>query len=343
MVQSGPCKTLAEALIPNHFHFIWLGGPLPDFARFAIHSALRRNEGSHATLWLENGLHAADTFPDGAPAHLELRTIEPQRLFHQVEAALHISEAEHSALYHRLTQHNARANLIRMVVLYLFGGVYLDTDTLTLKDFSPLRKLAGFCGEEPTLWPAGTSLLDPRAILLGELRRACSLVPRGYRLHRKLVSYHTMAANNAVLGARARHPILGEMLKQALRLPEAAQIRRYRLGTHLLQSALRGYGSNNREQSDRMHVMPSQHFYPLGPEISRHYFRRYQDPAAVADELLGAETFVVHWYASVSALSRLDAEHVVRTADQCVYSFLCREHIIGSGPKTMPTQLPSPA
>lgn len=326
-------------LIPNHFHFIWFGNSLPDFARIAIASALAKNPESTATLWHGAGLQT----PQGKDFdRLVLQEIAPHELLTKLGERSDIDADQLLDVYLRLSQPAARANVIRMVVLFLFGGIYLDTDTLTVRDLAPLRQLGAFCGEEPTLWPAGTALLDPRAILLGEVRRACALVPKGYRLHKHMLRYHTMAANNAVLGAAPSHPFLADMLRRTVAMPPAEQLRRYRLGTHLLQDALRAYTPASNHPADEIRVLSSDHFFPLGPEVSRHYLKRYSNPAAVFKELISESTFVIHWYASVSDLISRNEEHIRATAHQNVYSYLCQQHLVGRAVQPVRAPVSSP-
>lgn len=326
--------------IPNHFHFIWFGESLPDFARIAILSALQQNPGSAATIW-----HDADFTRHANMRQLEERgarfkRITPTHLFAELaEVSPELPTEKLKEIYLALTKPAARANVIRMVVLYLFGGIYLDTDTLTVKSFAPLRELGAFCGEEPTLWPAGTALLDPKALVLGEIRRACSFWPGGFRIHRRLLHQYTMAANNAVFGARRLHPFVGAMLTRAANLPESQRGRQYRLGTHLLQETLREFNTSSCPAENRMCVLSSTHFYPLGPEISRHYFHRYRNPRAISHELLSDETFAIHWYASVSDLKSKDAHFIRKTAEHTVYSALCRPHV--SDPEPVTARMPA--
>lgn len=324
-------------IIPNQLHFIWFGDSIPDFARIAVISALEKNPGASATLWHDGEFSRSTDLWKLKARGVALRKIDPNALFSELaETAPELPAGDLKRLYVELTTPAAKANMIRLVVLYLHGGIYLDTDTLTLKSFAPLRKLSAFCGEEPTLWPAGTALLDPRALVMSEVRRVCSLWPRGFRFHNRMLRHFTMAANNAVVGARARHPFFAAMLARAASLPESQRKRRYRLGTHLLQETLREFKTRPCPPEDRMTVLSSRHFYPLGPEISRHYFRRYADPRAISDEVLSDETYAIHWYASVSDLRARDDHFIRETANENLYSALCRRHV--SDPQLAPAQ-----
>ncbi len=316
--------------IPAHFHFIWYGRNVPDFARVAIVSALDQNPGAKATLWHGDELDGRAQLFQLRARGVTLRLIDPDGLFDALEqrdAGLPVEQLRQ--IYEELSSPAARANVVRMVVLYLHGGIYLDTDTLTLKDFGPLRKLGAFCGEEPTLWPAGTALLNPKSLLMSEVRRVCSLLPHGFRIQKRLMGSYTMAANNAVVGARENHPFVAAMLRGATKLSTSERTRRYRLGTHLLQKTLDSYVSASGRPEDSITVLSAEHFYPLGPEISSHYFHRYDDARSVTQEILGEETYAIHWYASVSDLTSRDAHYIRKTADRSVYSSLCRPHIVG--------------
>jgi len=74
-------------------------------------------------------------------------------------------------------------------------------------------------------------------------------------------------------------------------LPKAERRVRYALGVHLLQRAVLEWSGPG------VHVEPPETFYPLGPEISEHWFRAQ----GVSDlsEIVTPRTLLVHLYASV--------------------------------------------
>jgi len=214
------------------------------------------------------------------------------------------------SLYARLTQPAARANLLRLALLYAQGGVYLDMDTVTLHDFGPLLGAQAFCGEEPVAFPAqlrerGSACLYARAYALSGLREVLRRSPEGPRWFAGFARLYTQAPNNAVLGARPGALVLEHMLRAALALPAAAQTRRYALGTHLLQRSARAVPAGS------LVVHPQPVFYPLGPELSEHWFRLR--PRLPLSQLLAPETRLVHWYASVRTqpwVARMDPAFV---------------------------------
>jgi hypothetical protein len=235
----------------------------------------------------------------GDAGYAELRA-EPRVTCSQLEPEPLLEAAGGPALvdaYRELTTPAGRVNLLRMALLHERGGVYLDTDTVTLKSFRPLLAPGGvFCGEERLVYPgsAGTGVLSrvrPGALARTALRDVLRRLPRGHRYFRQLEHYYPTAANNAVLGAEARHPFLRELIERGLSLPRERRRVRYAFGTHLLQRTVAEF------RGPGLRLLPPAVFYPLGPEISEHWFR----PAhgAKLDEVLTSETVLVHWYASV--------------------------------------------
>jgi hypothetical protein len=315
--------SIDRALIPNHFHFIWFGPTLPDFGHIAIRSALAMNPASTATLWCGDGFESSPETLLLTHKGLRIERIDIGSLLHEV----YLRESSISVLQlwnilRGLRQPEARANVVRLLVLFLYGGVYLDTDTLTIKSLSVLRQSAAFCGKETILWPVGSSSFDPRILALSEMRGICAAVRHGYRWNRLLRNYYSLAVNNAVMGACAGHPLLVDMLKRAALLDESEWNKRFRLGTHLLQEALPAF-ETRRQTADGVRVLDPEYFYPIGPRVSRHYFRNYDNPRQVAAELIGEETHVVHWYASVSDLNSRGYAHIRACSRQNVYSLLC--------------------
>jgi hypothetical protein len=200
-------------------------------------------------------------------------------------------------VFRDLEQLAGKANVVRAALLFVEGGTYLDADTVTLRSFAPLLQPGGvFCGQEHIVKPFD-ALTDPSlstrvAMLLRRMARsAYRELPGGWRGFRRIERLYPAAVNNAVLGSVARHRFIGELIESMVRTPRERRRVRYALGTHLLQQEVGHYtGSDVR-------VLPAAVFYPLGPEISLHWFR--QARSAPLAEVLLPETRLVHWYASV--------------------------------------------
>ena len=291
-------------MIPNVAHMIWLGAELPWLHEMAVASAARAGGFERVVLHCEPQLQAAARIRLSQLPHVELRVIDAPGLLRATGWGQALG-----ALYARLGQPAARANLLRLALLYAQGGVYLDMDTITLHDFRPLLGAEAFCGEEPVAFPAQlyerrSPGAHARALALHALRDVLRRSAEGPRVFRALAGLYTQAPNNAVLGACAGHPLLERMLRGALELPPALQTRRYALGTHLLQRSV-------RELPRTLVVHPQPVFYPLGPELSEHWFR--VRPRTSLPQLLAPETQLVHWYASVRTrpwVARMDPAFV---------------------------------
>ncbi|MFT3925884.1 MAG: glycosyltransferase [Myxococcales bacterium] len=307
------------ASIPEKLHFVWIGERLPWFARLAVESALKACPRARATLWATHDLssdactQALSRHPRFGVAHLNERD-----LF--ADASDELPCELLARLFAGLSQPAARANLARLLILYREGGVYLDTDTVTLRDLADLAHYQAYCGLEHVIWPLEKRYgFHPYRVLGGPLRglvrNACARLPRGERVFRRLSPLYFTAANNAVLGFTARHPFVRHMLQRVAALPEADLPLRYRLGTHLLQECL-------AEAGDALGVrqLPPSVFYPLGPEISRQYFRERANARESADLVLQADTHVVHWYASVSELANFDEARVRAERERTLFA-----------------------
>lgn len=313
--------------IPNHFIFVWYGPTLPTFALVAIRSALSKNPTSTATLFHDPDLALGAEIATLKKQGLKLTLLDIDAL---TQAAQRLSPALNgeklAAVYRELSLPAARANLVRLLALFTLGGVYLDTDTLTLRSLSKLRQSSSFIGVERILFPQGQSKMHPVALLLGEIRRICALIPYAYRIEKRLHTHYSLAANNAVIGATVAHPFILELLSGVVQMPEELVKKRFVLGTHLLQQTLTKFErANDTRQSVR--IYEPAFFYPLGPMISRHYFRRYSSPARVIDEFVDEQTHIIHWYASVAELNSRDREFIVKNAEREVFSHLCRPYL----------------
>lgn len=312
------------ALIPNVAHFIWYGSALPWLHAMSIVTAARAGGFDRVVLHHEPGLSAELLARLQGQPRFEARLIEPDRVF-----ATHARSAELHALYARLTQPAARANLMRAAILYAEGGVYLDMDVVTLRSFEPLLRAGMFCGAEPVAFP-GTLIERPslggyaRAYALNAVRDLLRRYALGPRLYPRVAHLFTLAANNAIVGARPGHPALARLLDGMLDLPARKQLRRYALGTHLLQRVVR------TASAQELVLHPQAAFYPLGPELSEHWFRIQRGAERVQlSDVIKPETYAVHWYASVRTrrwVTRMDAAFVQQHRGDQLLSELLAPH-----------------
>ena len=283
-------------MIPNRLIFIWFGARFPYGNLLALRSARRQFKPDEILLI------AGD--PEGVRANLGDCAAWPELRLEAADASWfeglpHVAELARDLFTSQPPLSPAtRANLIRLAALYKRGGVYLDFDTISVRDPAPLLAKSGFCGAEALALPAGLfhSVNPLRWIAAGlrlGMRQLLANIPGGWRLFRPLERFYVAGANNAVIGAQAGHPFLETCFRLMAALPAGERRRRFRLGTHLLQQAV------DIGPRDGFEVLPPQYFYPLGPEISSHWFK--PGTAARLDEMLLPETFIVHWYNSVES------------------------------------------
>jgi hypothetical protein len=316
-------------MIPSVAHFIWLGRDFPWVHALAIRSCAERGGFARVVLHCSDDLSASPWWPEVARLPgLEVRRIEPGHVLGAVP--------DHGpalrALYARLRQPAARANVLRAAILAVEGGVYLDMDTVTLTALDDLRARSGvFFGEEHLVLPIATRRsLRPdvqltMAVRAG-VRELCRRWPGGWRTFRRLERFYPRAANNAVLGAEPGHAFVRDLLRRMVTLPPERQLVRYALGTHLLQQATAAC------TDPTVHVLPPPVFYPVAPEISEHWFR--EDSRTRVADLLHPETRVVHWYASVRTtdiVPALTPERVRALASRQAFSELAAWFVPGAG------------
>ncbi|MCQ2097037.1 MAG: hypothetical protein MJY87_03720 [Fibrobacter sp.] len=278
-------------MIPNRLIFIWLGPKFPWSGGLAIRSAY--NIQKPTSIWLvHEGLRQDG---DGWELIKDIPGLE----------VIPVSDSHFEGLgddglcgklFHTLTAPASRANLLRLALLFKYGGVYLDTDIIMVKPFEQLMEQKGFVGTEPVALPASLfgSINPFRWIFCGlqfAFREFCARVPRGYGLFRAFEGLFSAAVNNAVIGSEPGNETITKAFEFIKTMPEEERLKRFRLGTRLLQNVTRN------KSSDSMQVVPAPYFYPLGPEISAHWFKK--NTHRRLNRLLRPETCVVHWYNSV--------------------------------------------
>jgi len=306
-------------MIPATAHFIWFGPRLPFIYMVGIRSAAVRGGFERVVLHHHDDLSESPHWEYLlATPRFEARRLDPDALpqmHDDLGRAL-------LTLFRQLEQPAARANLMRAAILAHEGGVYLDTDTLTWRDLTPLRRGATvFCGDEHIALPAAIKrsrnpFLLARAGFQMGVRDLFRRLRGGWRPFRPFERRMPKAVNNAVFGCEAGHPFVIELLQRMVRMPAERRLVRFALGTHLLQEMVADYAGEG------LVVHPPAAFYPLGPEISQHWFR--QGTGDTSEEMLSAETYIIHWYASVrtkAVVPTLDPVTIRAGADKTA---LCR-------------------
>jgi hypothetical protein len=285
--------------IPNQFHFVWDDSFLPYAAYLAIRSAAMSARPERIFLHKTPELDEAPNYkrlcreiPCLHPVNIDLGGWLEQT---GLPCTRDLLDA------HRfLKQHNfygSISDMLRAIVLYLHGGIYLDTDVLTLREMSPLRQHGAFLAEEhilvsSTVWKRNSHW---RYLWTGPLtlaRDLCSRFAGGIRVFQGISGLFTRAVHNATMGCRPRHPLMRDiLLRIAERYPDRPQ--RYPL---LGPDACQDLISENRY--DDLAILPPRCFSPLGPTMTIQYFhsrRTSKTLARLERWLIKPDTYAIHW------------------------------------------------
>lgn len=308
--------------IPDRVHFCWIGTSLPWAYVFAILSAAERSELTQIVL------HHTDAIEDDAKLRalercprVRLSRLEPIDCLVRAGRASGAGE-QLAAIYREVAAPAIRTDLLRIAILYLEGGVYLDLDTITTASLVPLLAAQQFVGCERIVWPrfvrkSRSPALWSRSIALDLLRKSMRHAPGGWALFRRVERLYYRGINNAVLGAEANSRLCALYLRAMAVLPAHRRSELYALGPDLLQEVV------DRFPHEELTIAEPQVFYPLAPEISEHWFRVSRGVRLEA--VLTRETRVVHWYASVrtrSKVAEIDPGYVREHRDRQLYSAL---------------------
>jgi hypothetical protein len=280
-------------MIPACAHFVWFGANLPYAYVLGVRSAALR--GGFDEVLIHHADELAPSVELTSALALPGVALKPLN-----EGTLESAPIERSGalvdLFRKLEQPAAKANMMRAAILATRGGVYLDTDTLLLKDFNSLRtNHSAFCGAEHIALPSTVKdsrnpLIWARAGAMMLYRDVCRRQARGWHHFRRVEHFYPAVANNAILASEAAHPFIIALLNGMLDLPPQQQLIRFALGTKLLQQCV-------TRDPEGCSVLPPELFFPIGPEVSQHWFR--EDTASDLDQMLHKHTRLIHWYASV--------------------------------------------
>ena len=307
--------------IPRTAHFVWFGAAFPWVNALAVRSAAERGGFDRVVLHHDEDLTAHANYR----ALADIPGVELRRMYvgQMIERCGRFSTAL-SPIFERLPAPAMRADLVRLAILYAEGGVYLDIDTVTVRSLRDLcAEAEAFCGEERIVFPAsvrrswnpGVRLM---AVLRNGVREALVYVPDGWSAFRAVERFYPSAANNAVLASAPAGRFITRALARLCELPPEVQTRRCGIGPHLVQDIA------PELTRPALVVHPPPVFYPLGPEVSRHWFHLRGGRPLLAKVVL-PETRVVHWYGSVRTrvlTSRIDPDYVRAHAGRQLFSAL---------------------
>ena len=107
--------------IPKQIHYVWVGPkPIPEADQTYIETWQKQNPGFRINKWNEKNV-------DHSKYPLVQKALDEKR-------------------------YALASDIIRMIVIYEKGGIYLDTDVELVKGFEPLLEHDGFAGWESNFW-----------------------------------------------------------------------------------------------------------------------------------------------------------------------------------------------
>jgi len=323
-------------MIPNHFFFVWDDNFFPYSAYLAIRSVAEHCAPDRIFLLKTPQLNDVPNFKR---LRRDVDCLEPV----DIDLAGWLEEANLPCTQKLLDANRflkernlyaSVSDLLRSLNLYLRGGIYLDTDTLTLRDLASLRKHGAFLAEEYILVSSKVYRRNSRwrYFRTGPLslaREICARVAFGVRLFQTLSPLYVRVVHNATMGFRPGHPLMRDTLMRiAERYPECPK--RYPLlGPDTLQDLIE---ENSYED---LTVLPPCCFSPLGPTMTLQYFhlRRAKTIEALAKQIVSPDTYAIHWTNNLSFAQRIPQgdEDVKKLASRQVFSRLAAQAAFSTG------------
>jgi len=286
-------------MIPNRVFFIHLGDNLPWATGIAILSAKQVQKAEETILYLKGEISGEGFDLIKNDSKILLRQIDEDDIFSNLG-----ENGICGSLYKIFKSYASKANLLRLALLYKEGGVYLDTDTITVKPWNDLLQYKGFCGQEPLAFPQ--KLLDfpqvksanPFLYLIAGFRYAwgflCANLPHGEQVFRQTERFFNLAVSNAVFASEAKNKLIENAFAIINEMDEEERLRRFRLGTRLLQQVTKN------KSSEYMKVLPPAYFYPVGPNVIHHIF--CENSAKRLNKILLPQTRIIHWYNGIGKI-----------------------------------------
>lgn len=307
-------------------HFCWIGQRMEWAQGFALLSAARHGGLDEVKLHHTDDLAETPVIRALQNAGITFSRIFARRLLTETGEQLGLG-AGLADLYETISAPAILSDILRAAILYREGGIYLDTDTLTLANLNPLLTTQQFIGLENIVWPywvksSRAPLAWSRALSLDLLRKCLRRAPKGWLWFRFIEHLYFKAVNGAVMGGAAHASLFASYLQAMLTLPAPLQQRANMLGPDLLQSLIA------RHSFEGLKIYEPAWFYPLPPEISQHWFRPCQNAKLLLKRALKPQSMVAHWYASVRSkpyVKQIDPDFVRTHQNTQLYSALvCR-------------------
>lgn len=322
--------------VPNQFIFVWDDNFFPYTAYLAIRAVAMRAAPDCIYLLKTPALDGAPNFERLRREVDCLRAVDIDLPAWLEEAQLPCT-AELLAANRFLKARNfygSVSDLLRTLFLHLRGGIYLDTDTIALRPFTPLRGAGGFVAEEHILVDSKTFKRNSRwrywrTAPLTLLRNICARPSWGVGLFQLLAPLYTRAVHNAAMGFRPRHALTRDiLLRVAERYPDRPT--RYPLlGPDTVQDLL----AENTYHD--VSILPPRCFSPLGPVMTFQYFHRRGEKAlrALRHRLVHEDTFAIHWSnnGTIARAVPKNDDDLMALKDRQLFSALAMEAVFPKG------------
>lgn len=278
-------------MIEKIAHFIWIGDELHWPYYYAIASAFDQGGYEqvivHHTCYLRNN-----------SAHQAFRCAYPQVKFNLFDVKNEVAtvEAELSlnlmSVYNMLPTAAIQSDFLRTLIIYKYGGVYLDTDTLTLNNMQKIMvSHSCFLASEYIIFASQQHKYNPyHAIFLRYLRLLIAVMPRGWKHFEKIQKLYTIALNGAIIGAPKRHPWLKHLLVAMSNMSKNRLSKSCQIGPRLLDREIKHSVATNT-----VNIVPEKTFCFLPPIIARRWFLQKMDYQLVSSACAYP---IIHWYAS---------------------------------------------
>jgi len=286
------------APIPDRFHFVWDDNFFPYGAYLAIKSVAVQCRPASIRLYK---VPALDDVPGFRRLRDEVPCLEPVNIDLPAwleEARLPCAQTllEANRFLKERNYYGSVSDLLRTLRLYLDGGIYLDTDTITLRDLAPLRQQDAFLAEEHILvsskvWKKNSRWRYLRTSPLTLARDFCSRVGFGVALFQHISRFFVRAVHNAVMGFRPGHPLMRDALMRMAEVYPRRPQRYPLLGPDTIQDLI------EENSYPGLKVFPPRTFSPLGPTMTYQYFhqRRPRTIDRLCRRVVSDDTMLVHW------------------------------------------------
>jgi hypothetical protein len=260
------------------FFFIWSGDRFSLLFRIAVSLVSCHHPDARVVVYVvgpsPTSVHFQALLEDGTA---EVVALDPAEVLGRLPLAL----SGAADVYSRLPRasHAARSNILRYALLHDHGGVYLDTDVLTVARFPDLDGVDAAIGLE-TVWSGDRRRVSgDRTVWMSPTTCAWALAYSAVRCDSLLASgrlgvagridrfghaWTELQANNAVLASSPRSQFIAEVLAG---IGEVDSAIRYSTGPTLVHDVLSGTNANVR-------VFGPDVFYSIPPGQS---FRLFED------------------------------------------------------------------